>query len=473
MLRKLLSHAAIYGFSAQLPRLAGVLALPLITQHLTPIDYGVAGVVTAYYSALIMLQSLGFTVVMENSFARHPTRFQWIWRQLYGFLTSWSLVYGLLCMGIIYLVVPADAHENRFPIALLAAIPILFFVVTDLFGGLFCLQTQRPLPVAVRSFLMGGINVALTIYFIAGLKTGYMGWFYASTISAAVGFLVSLYVVAKQRLWAIFNFKWYRIRHSLRVSLPAVPHGFSFFMLDTSDRLVLDVVGVPVGKIGLYNVASNFGIYFSSASLAVVQAATPLYKQLYAQTKSIEAALQARYITYTLQLLFFAGTFIASLWMKEIFSFLIRNEELQQAYPLAIVILMGYNFRPMYMAVINLLTFHEKTSKLWRISTVAGIGNIVLNLVLVPLYGFQMAAWTTFAALMYMGYAGFFLKTYKELALVRYHAIWWLLATVALLGLAYELREVAVWQKAIITFLSLVAGIAALWRYRSKTKHEL
>ncbi|PKV66614.1 lipopolysaccharide biosynthesis protein [Pontibacter ramchanderi] len=466
MLRKLLSHAAIYGLSAQIPRLAGVLALPLITQHLTPEDYGVAGVVTAYYSALVMLQSLGFTVVMENSFARHPRRFQWIWRQLYGFLTSWSLVYGLLCMGIIYLAVPADAHENRLLISLLVCTPTLFFVVTDLFGGFYCLHTQRPVPIAVRSFLMGGTNVLLTIYFIAELKLGYMGWFYASTISAAVGTVVSVYVVATWKLWPIFNFKWYRIRQSLRVSLPAVPHGFSFFMLDTSDRLVLDVLGIPVGRIGLYNVASNFGMYFSSASLAVVQAASPLYMKLYAQTKSMEAALQARRMTFVLQILFFAGTFVASLWMKEIFDLLIRNKELQQAYPLAIIILMGYNFRPMFMAVTNLLTFHEKTNQLWRISTVAGIGNILLNLILIPLYGFQMAAYTTFAALIYMGYAGFLLRSYQELTLVRYYAIWWLLATVTLLVVAYQLREVSVWQKTLISLVSLSAGIAAFWKNR-------
>ncbi|WP_299984900.1 oligosaccharide flippase family protein [uncultured Pontibacter sp.] len=466
MLRKLLSHAAIYGLSAQLPRLAGVLALPLITQYLTPTDYGVAGVITAYYSALLVMMSLGFTVVMDNSFARHPTRFQWIWRQLYGFLTYWSLLYGLLCMGIIYMAVPADAQDNRLLITLLTGAPLLFFVVTDLFGGMYCLHLQRPLPIALRSFLMGGVNVILTIYFIAGLKMGYMGWFYASLLSSAAGFVVSVYIIAKQGLWPIFNFKWYRIRHSLKVSLPAVPHGFSFFMLDTSDRLVLDVLHVPVGRIGLYNVASNFGIYFSSASFAVVQAATPLYMKLYAQTKSIEAALQARYMTYTLQLIFFAATFVGSLWMKEIFGFLIRNEELQQAYPLAIVILMGYNFRPMYMAAINLLTFHEKTAKLWRISTVAGIGNIVLNLILVPLYGFQMAAYTTFAALMYMGYSGYYLKAYRELALVKFYPVWWLLATIVLLVLAYQLREVDVLVKVAVTAVVTVTGIVAAYRYK-------
>ncbi|EJF10808.1 hypothetical protein [Pontibacter sp. BAB1700] len=188
--------------------------------------------------------------------------------------------------------------------------------------------------------------------------------------------------------------------------------------------------------------------------------------KLYAQTKSIEAALQARYMTYTLQLIFFAATFVGSLWMKEVFGFLIRNEELQQAYPLAIVILMGYNFRPMYMAAINLLTFHEKTAKLWRISTVAGIGNIVLNLILVPLYGFQMAAYTTFAALMYMGYSGYYLRAYRELALVKFYSIWWLLATIVLLVLAYQLREVDVMVKVAVTTVMAVTGIAAAYRYK-------
>jgi O-antigen/teichoic acid export membrane protein len=176
--------------------------------------------------------------------------------------------------------------------------------------------------------------------------------------------------------------------------------------------------------------------------------------------------LQVRQMTYSLQLLFFAATFTGSLWMKEIFAFLIRNEELQQAYPLAIIILMGYNFRPMYMTVTNLLTFHEHTSKLWRVSAVAGIGNIVLNLVLVPLYGFEMAAYTTFVALMYMGYSGYFLKAYKQLALVRYYPMWWLLATVALLVMVYNLRELEVATKAVVTVLLLVAGMFGLLKYR-------
>ncbi|WP_018476968.1 lipopolysaccharide biosynthesis protein [Pontibacter roseus] len=473
MLRKLLSHAAIYGLSAQAPRLAGVLALPLITQYLTPVDYGVAGVVSAYYAAFVFLQALGFSTVLNNSFVRHPSRYQWVWRQLYGFLTAWSVVFGLMTTMVFYLVVPTEAHENRLPIALLNALPFVLFTMTDFMSGHYCQLSQRPLPIALRSFMVGGVHVGLNIYFIAFLRMGYMGWFYAAFVASAVGFAFSLCVVVQQKLWPIFRFKWHRIWHSLRVSLPVVPHHFSYFLLDTSDRLVLDVVGVPIKRIGLYNVASSFGIYFMSASWAVVSAAQPFYMKLYAQEKSKAAALQVRSITYSLQLLFFAATFVGCLWMKEIFSLLIRNEELQQAYPLAIIILMGYNFRPMYLAVVNLLTYHEHTNKLWQISAVAGIGNIVLNLILVPLYGFEMAAYTTFAALMYMGYSGYLLKEYKRLALVRLYPLWWLLATIALLALVYNLRELEVATKAVITVAG--AGIAALvlWRYRKRFQSDI
>jgi O-antigen/teichoic acid export membrane protein len=466
MLRKLLSHAAIYGLAGQLPRLAGVLALPLITQYLTPTDYGVAGVVSAYFYAFTLLQSLGLSVVMANTFVRYPLRYRWIWRQLYGFLTIWSWIYGLLVFGVLYFVVPPEASSDRWMIAALNALPIMLFMSTDLVAGMYFLLSQRLLPTAIRSFLLGGINVALTIYLIAYLQMGYMGWFYAAFVASVTCSLYYLYYIGQQRLWPIFRFKRQRILQSLRVSLPMVPHHLSSFVLETSDRLVLDILRVPIGRIGLYNVASTFGSYFMIASGAIAQAATPFYMNLFAQEKRLEAAHKVRQITFALQLLFFAATFVICLWIREIFEVLIRNKELQQAYPLAIVILMGYNFRPMYMAVTNMLTYQEQTGALWKISAVASVANIVLNFILVPLYGFEMAAYTTFAALMYMGYAGYFLKAYRKIALVNYYPLLWLLATVVLLGLVYGLAGMAVSYKALVTGAVAVVGIAVLIRYR-------
>ncbi|WP_161888943.1 lipopolysaccharide biosynthesis protein [Pontibacter russatus] len=468
MLRKLLSHAAIYGLAAQVPRLAGVLALPIITRYLTTTDYGVAGVVAAYVSALGILQSLGLSVVMVNSFARYPTRYRWVWRQLHGFTLLWSVVYGLVLGAVLYWAIPDNAAGNRWLIVALYALPAMFFNGVGLFGGLYFQMQQRPLPIALNSFVAGALVVALNIYTIAHLRLGYMGWFYSNFAGGALSFLIYGYMMYRhEQMWPILRFKWHRIRQSLHVSLPVVPHHFSFFLLDTSDRLVLDALRVPVSRIGLYNIASSFGQYFSAASSAIVQAAGPLYMRLYAASADREAALQARQLTFSLQVLYLAGTSLLGLWMREIFTLLIKNEELQAAYPLAIIILMGYNYKPMYLAVINQLVYREKSKALWKISTVAGASNVALNFIFVPLFGMEAAAFTTFAALMYMGYAGYLLKEYRQIRQVDYLPWLWLpVNVVALLGV-YFLADVDMMVKLSISAVLIMAVLFYLYKKKN------
>jgi hypothetical protein len=87
---------------------------------------------------------------------------------------------------------------------------------------------------------------------------------------------------------------------------------------------------------------------------------------------------------------------------------------------------------------------------------------------LVPLFGYQAAAYTTFAALMYMGYAGFYMKAYRSSSLVPYYPVAWLALTVVLLFVVYELVTVAIITKVILTALAGAAAIVAAIVYRRK-----
>ncbi|WP_439881449.1 lipopolysaccharide biosynthesis protein [Pontibacter sp. MBLB2868] len=466
MLRKLLSHAAIYGLAAQVPRLAGILTLPVITQYLSTLDYGVAGVVTAYVVALNAVQSLGLSVVMVNSFAKHPTRYKWVWRQLHGFLSVWSVVFGFFLAAVLWWAIPAEAVEHRWLIILLQVLPVMFLGVTE-FQAMFLYQlSQRPFPVALRSFAVGLTTVGLNIFTIAYLKMGYMGWFYANFFGSIVGFILYAYpFYQRERMWPIFNFRWWRIKQSLRVALPIIPHHFSFFLLDSSDKLVMDVLRVPVQRIGLYNIASSFGLYFMAASNSIVQAASPFYMQYLGQAGNPQSDRKARDLTFALQALFLVITFLLCLWLKEIFILLIRNEELRKAYPLAIIILMGYNYKPMYLGATNQLVYREFTKVLWKISTVAGVGNVLLNLLFVPIFGIQAAAFTTFAALMYMGYSGYLLKEYKQVSKVNYYPWLWLPLTILALLAAYFLVEANYFIKAALSVMTGGVGILVFLKY--------
>ena len=65
MLKKLFTHSFLYAVGPQIPKFANLLVLPVITQYLTPLDYGVYGTLLAYMGLMQGLQSLGFDVLFN------------------------------------------------------------------------------------------------------------------------------------------------------------------------------------------------------------------------------------------------------------------------------------------------------------------------------------------------------------------------------------------------------------------------
>ncbi len=454
-----------------MPRIAGVLALPIITPFLTTTDYGVAGVVTAYVTVLGVVQSLGLSVVMVNAYVKHPTRYKWVWRQVGGLLSLWTLLFGLIFFAVLYFAIPQEADEDRLQIALLFTVPTMLFTTAEVQSNLYYQLAQKPLWFAVRSVLAGMVAVGVNIYAIAYLRLGYMGWFYGNFFGLALAFIFSAYTTYYSlKLWPVFRVNLKQMREYLKVSLPVLPHYFASSMLITSDRLVLSAVKVPVPQIGLYSLAAIFGSYFNQLSVAVSEAANPFYLQMLSRNNE-RYRLAARDLTFGLGAVFLVATFTGSIWMKEIFQLLLRNQQLQVAYPIAVLLLMGYNFRPFYIVVNNLLLYQERTNQLWRISVAAVVGNIILSLLFVPVFGYKAAAFTTFAALMYMGYAGLWLKEFSLRSGARYYPFRWLSVHLLFTVLAYYGVELSVGWKLALTIFVLAVTALLFSKYKSRFYH--
>jgi O-antigen/teichoic acid export membrane protein len=216
--------------------------------------------------------------------------------------------------------------------------------------------------------------------------------------------------------------------------------------------MVMDWYKVDLNQVGLYNIAYRFGNALEMMGEAVGMAVGPQYVKLYTR-KDEESLVAARRLTFFLMVVFLSVTFLISLWLKEIFSVLINNASLNTAYGLGIIILMGYSYRPMYWATVNKLGSFDRTNVLWRISFVAGILNLVLNLLFVGSFGVYGAAVITFISLMFIGFSGFHLKSYKKLKGVNHHSVFWLLAVVLVTILVYVIRDIAIIFKLAITGL--------------------
>lgn len=478
MLKKLATRAALYGLAPQISRIAGFFALPLITQYLTPLDYGIFGTVGAYIGGIGAIQYLGTNVIFSNAFYKSPSQYKWLWRQVHGFLSLWAFIYALLLGLMLYFVLPDEvSNMNRWFIIGLCVVPAAFFDPTLNLTFRYYHLTQQAATLTLRTALTGVLTVLLNIYTIAYLKMGYMGWFLSFFLSNFISLLLFLYpIYVKNKLTPIFNFKVRTIKSCLKISLPAVPHYYSAYLLQSSDRVVMNVVGVNMEGIGLYNIASTFGGYFNSISNAVGDAAGPMYLQLFKENND-KANAEARKMTFLLQSCFLLASVGVCIWLKEVFILLVKNPELQLAYPLAIIILMSYNYRPMYLAVINRLMFHEKTRSLWKISLVAGVSNVVLNFIFLPLYGIMASAIITFVSFMYIGYAGFMMKEYKQIKNINYMPGLWLAGTVVASIFAYFFVEADFLFKIIFSCIAMVVSLFLFYKYlasgKKNTSHRL
>ena len=124
---------------------------------------------------------------------------------------------------------------------------------------------------------------------------------------------------------------------------------------------------------------------------------------------------------------------------------------------------MSYNYRPMYMGSVNKLFFVEKTNIVWKVTFGAGVLNVFLNLIFIPKYGFEVAAYTTFISLMFMGYIGYFIPSIKKLNPVNYHPIKWLVLTIGLTIAAFYFSELSLNFKVLFSvFVAIVTLVLGL-----------
>jgi len=453
MLKKLFSHSIIYGLAPQISAVAGLVALPIITKYLTELDFGIWGLLMAYVGTLQAFSLLGINVVLSNSFFKMPFQHKWLWRQVYGFLIIWAIPFNLILAGLLYWVMPEEAENNALLLIFLLLLPKAIFGPTALIGTYYYQLNQKPLPIAIRSAFFGILTVLLNVYTIAYLKMGYMGW--AWSVFIVQFFMNASYWIplnVKLGYKPIFNFKIRTIKNALKVGIPTIPHTYSAFLLDASDRLVMDQLSTSTGEIGQFDLAAKFGLYFRTIVGAMNTAVGPLMLKAYKEKNDAKA----RDLVFVLQIVMIFITFLFSIWSKEIFYVLIKNDTLNKVYPLSIIIVMAINYRPMYIGALTKLFYLEKTELLWRVSFIAGGTNLLLNFILIPIFGFKIAAFTTFGSLMYMGFSGHFIKKIKQYNKVKYYPIAWLSLIIVLTAIAYTIVEFSVTFKLTFTVVAVL-----------------
>lgn len=452
MIKKIFSHSLIYAIGPQIPKIIGILILPILTPNLTKNDFGIWGTIMAYTLFFSSARDMGLTVPLLNSFYKSKERWIWVWKQIIGYLFIFGIILAFVQALLLFLVFPESAINNKWTIILLLTIQCIFFDIPILIGTRYFQVQEKPIGISIISIVSGLLAISVQYYCIVLLKNGYLGWFYANFISLGIMAICYSFILFKTKLFPIFSLKYLKPR--LRVALPMIPHNYSSYLLNSSDRVILNLYKIPIFQIGLYNLSYMWGNYMEVIGNAIGTAVGPLYFQLFNKEKDNNKRI-SYYLTDFLQSLFVVGSFLIAIWSKELFLLFIKNDNLFEAYSLAIVIVMSYSYRPLYWGLVSKMQFEENTQKLWKISFSSGLINVVLNLILVPIYGYKVVAVTTFFALIYQGFIGyFFCENKNEIKFVK--ILFWLFIILFATFFAYFFKDSTIMFKIISSILSIL-----------------
>lgn len=447
MLKQLLKGSAIYGMAPFLPKLLTVVLLPVLTKYLTSVDFGIIGTITSITMAVQALQNLGLQALFANYFYKCRSQYKILWREIYGFLSLWMIVYALIQAILLYIFLPTEAETNKWLIIILSNFSTVFFGPTSLIGQKYYQLNLKPGPVASRVILAGITTVLVNYFCVVYYRLGYMGA-YVGTFAGT--FLMNLsywpIVNLKLGLTPIYKFKGRTLRSLLKVGIPIIPHHYSSYLLNSSNIVAMNYYSKPQAEIGCLTMSQQISGVFDHLINGVNQMFSPMEYKYIRDNKPQEI----RRLLLTYILITYALTFLYSIWAREAYHLLINNKEIASTYKYSIILAMALNYRPIYVYCCNYFIYHEKTTKLLGITFVAGLISCSFYFIFIPLLGVYAALFGFYIGCVYQGYSGYQYRIYKESTLYKFKRWRFLFAQILLTIFAFYAVDLNVMVKCLL-----------------------
>lgn len=377
--------------------------LPLYTKYLAPAELGITDIVITFISFLYPLLIMGLDSAFSAFYYDEKTQEH----QAKVFNTSWFTLFASSMVPLV-LIIFSDK------------ISLLFFGVADykllVSSALLSISVQLWfLPHALmlrmqnRMTTFGAVNIAssllmigLNVLFVAGFRWKAYALI-GSSLCTHIFQLVLYMVVTKKRLTTRRYDKTLR-NAMLRFSLPLVPTVVAGWALNMSDRLIIKYY-LGEFSVGIYGIGARFSSVIAIISSAVFTAYTAF---AFSKKEDSNAEQQFRRVFSGIYLVMFVICFTVSMFGKEIVQLMAH-----QAYMSASSILPGVLYGQLAYGIYTItgygIAFAKKTV-LFLIATASGaLTNIVLNLVLLPRYGLEVAGHVNFISYSVMCALGYVL----------------------------------------------------------------
>jgi O-antigen/teichoic acid export membrane protein len=401
-------HSAIYTISSFFTKAIGIILIPIYTRFLTPDDYGIISIVVPLVQAFVILFSFG----MPSTTSRF--HFDFIDRSeeqknFFGTVILFMSILGFT-LSVLFSIFGKPLFMRIFPGIdfypyIILSIWIAFFMLVYNFKLAILRVRNMSLSYGLFSVLKFTGIVAMTIITVVHFGMGALGRVFSEFIIVLLIFIVVWFLVLKDINFRIVTS---HLKAALKYALPVIPHTFSGIILSLAAKYFLNLYQ-GLSSAGLYNIGFLIASIMNLIVYSINLSWAPFFMKLASEKKDEARHIVSQLTTYYVLFVFFIGLGLA-LFSKEIVVIL-TTKEYYAATAIVPILTFQYLLTGMNYMMINKIVFVKKAVKFIPLLTISSAGfNILMNYILIPVYGVTGAAWSSVISTAFLLVFAFFVS---------------------------------------------------------------
>ena len=427
-IKSLISQTAAYGLSSIIGRFLNYLLVPLYTRVFFPDEFGVFTELLAYVGFLLIILTYG----METGFFRFSENSKYNRNTVYSTVLS-SVFYTAFSFSIIIFLFNSEiadllGYTRNSEYILLLGLTISIDAFSAIPFASLRLKNKVRIFVTIKLINIS-LNIAFNLFFLIVLPKYFPGnnFFYQNFYNDSdVGYvfisyfltsLITLLLLLPEIFTALKNYKFdFKVlKIILAYSIPLLFAGLAGMTSESLDKILLRyLISVPDNIIHANDyIMSQIGIYGANVKIAVLMtlfiqafryAAEPFFFS-YAKNDNAKE-LYAKVMKYFI--IFSLAVFLGITLLIDFVKYIIDDK-----YHAGINVIPILLFGKLFFGVIfNLSIWYKLTNKTNYAIILASTGaiiTVILNIILVPKFGYIGSAWAAFFAYLSMMVLSYFL----------------------------------------------------------------
>ena len=418
-LKKLAGQTVIYGFSSVLGRLLNYLLVPLYTRLFLPEVYGIVTELYAYVTFLLILLTYGMETGLFR-FGNDKQNFNKVYSSILFSLSVTSSLFIIIVLVFLEPIASAMQYSEHPEYILWMALIVALDAFTSIQFARLRLENKAWKFAIIKLINICtniGFNLFFLIYcpkllnsnpdsFILNIYSPNIGVGYVF-ISNLLANIITLIILLPE----IFNVKikvdFKLLKTILKYSLPLLVAGFAGMINETLDRVMLKHLVPeelnPMAQLGIYGANYKLAVLMTLFIQMFRYAAEPFFFQN--KNESNARQLYAKATKYFI--IFGLMIFLGVMFYIDIIKYFI-SPNYHEGLKVVPILLIANLFLGIFFNFSIWYKLNDMTKYGAWLAIFGAVITIVLNLVLVPIYGYVGAAWATLVCYFLMTLLSFY-----------------------------------------------------------------